>query len=180
MVSLRISAAIRLSYLQALFKQPISVHDALPPGQTASIVTITANILQIGISERLSTLIQAITVTVTALIISFCYSWSLSLVTSSGLVVIFLCYVLMTPIVVKRYQAIQNKDRHAAGIVSEAVSSIRMIAACGAEEKMVDRYNVLVEESKVLGHQMSPIIALQHSPSRWLQSSHNRTELIQF
>jgi ATP-binding cassette subfamily B (MDR/TAP) protein 1 len=173
MSSLRISAAIRLSYLKALFKQPISVLDALPPGQTAAIITITANILQIGISERLSSLIQAITVIVTALIIACCYSWQLTLVTSSGLVVITLSYIFMTPIVVKRYLKIQESDRQASGIVSDALSSIRMVAACGAEEKMADNYNRLVESSASHGHKMSPIIALQHSPGEY-SSIHSR------
>jgi ATP-binding cassette subfamily B (MDR/TAP) protein 1 len=173
MSSLRISAAIRLSYLKALFKQPISVLDALPPGQTAAIITITANILQIGISERLSSLIQAITVIVTALIIACCYSWQLTLVTSSGLIVITLSYIFMTPIVVKRYLKIQESDRQASGIVSDALSSIRMVAACGAEKKMADNYNRLVESSAFYGHKMSPIIALQHSPGEY-SSIHSR------
>jgi ABC-type multidrug transport system fused ATPase/permease subunit len=164
MSSLKISAAIRLSYLEALFKQPISVHDALPPGQTAAIITITANILQIGISERLSTLIQAISVICTALVIACCYSWSLTLVSSSGLVAIGIWYALMTPVVAKRFEAIQDADRQASGIASEALSSIRMVAACGAESKMVESYNRLVEESKSRGHRMSPVMAMQHSP----------------
>ena len=167
MSSLRISAAIRLGYLQALFKQPISILDTLPPGQTAAIITITANILQIGISERLSSLIQAITVIVTALVIACCYSWQLTLVTSSGLVAIALCYIFVTPIVVKRYLKVQESDRQASGIASDALSSIRMVAACGAEGKMAESYDRLVGESAAHGHNMSPIIALQHSPGKW-------------
>lgn len=166
MSSLKISAAIRLSYLEALFKQPISVHDALPPGQTAAIITITANILQIGISERLSTLIQAISVICTALIIACSYSWSLTLVSSSGLLAIGIWYGLMTPIVAKRFEAIQDADRQASGIASEALSSIRMVAACGAEGKMIESYNRLVDESKARGFRMSPVMAMQHSPGK--------------
>lgn len=164
MCSLRISAAIRLSYLDALFKQPISVLDTLPPGQTAAIITVTANVLQNGFSERLATLIQAVSVIFTALIIACCFSWSLTLVTSSGLIVIVFCYVFMTPIVVKRYQRIQDVDKEASGVASDALLSIRMVAACGAEKKVVDAYSRLVEKSAKFGHKMSPIAAWQHSP----------------
>lgn len=164
MCSLRISAAIRLSYLDSLFKQPISVLDALPPGQTAAIITITANILQNGISERLATLIQAISVIFTALVIACCFSWSLTLVTSSGLVVIAICYVVMTPIAVKKYQQIQDVDKEASGVASDAFLSIRMIAACGAESKVIDAYNRFVDSSAILGHKMSLVTAWQHSP----------------
>ncbi|KAF2705172.1 ABC transporter-like protein [Pleomassaria siparia CBS 279.74] len=164
MCSLRISASIRLAYLEALFKQPVSVLDVLPPGQTAAIITITANTLQIGISERLSSLIQAITVIVTAWTIACYFSWKLTLVTSSGLVAIVVSYIIMTPMVVRRYLKVQESDRQASGIASDALSSIRMVAACGAEDKLAAGYNRLVEESATHGHKMSPMIALQHSP----------------
>ncbi|KAL1597186.1 hypothetical protein SLS60_008768 [Paraconiothyrium brasiliense] len=164
MCSLRISAAIRLSYLDALFKQPISVLDTLPPGQTAAIITITANVLQNGLSERLATLIQAISVILTALIIACYYSWALTLVTSSGLVVIAFCYVFMTPIVVKRYQQIQDVEKEASGVANDTFLSIRMVAACGAESKVVGTYNKLVDQAAAYGHKMSSISAWQHSP----------------
>lgn len=73
----------------------------------------------------------------------------------------------MTPIVVKRYLKIQESDRQASGIASDALSSIRMVAACGAEGKMAESYDQLVGQSAVHGHKMSPIIALQHSPGKW-------------
>jgi len=164
MYSLRTSAAIRLSYMDALFKQPISVLDTLPPGQTAAIITITANVLQNGISERLATLIQAISVILMALIIACCYSWTLTLVTSSGLALIALCYAFMTPIVVKRYQQIQDVEKEASGVANDAFLSIRMVAACGAERKVVDTYNTLVDKAAAHGHQMSSLAAWQHSP----------------
>jgi ATP-binding cassette subfamily B (MDR/TAP) protein 1 len=162
--SLRISAAIRLSYLSALFQQPISVLDALPPGQTAAIITVTANILQLGISERLSSLIQAISVICTALVIGCIYSWTLTLATSSGLVLIVAWYAVLTPVTVKKHQRSQEVEREASGVASEALGAIRMVAACGAEDKMSKSYNELVDQVKELGHKMSPIISLQHSP----------------
>lgn len=164
MCSLRISAAIRLAYMDVLFKQPISILDALPPGHTAAIITITANVLQNGISERLATLIQAISVILTALVIAFYFSWTLTLVTSSGLIVIALCYAIMTPVVVKRYQQIQDVEKEASGVANDAFLSIRMIAACGAERKIVDDYNALVDRAAAHGHNMSSVAAWQHSP----------------
>ncbi|KLU82823.1 hypothetical protein MAPG_01891 [Magnaporthiopsis poae ATCC 64411] len=44
--SLRISSAIRVVYLRSLFALPISTLDAIPAGQTAAIVTVTAGLLQ--------------------------------------------------------------------------------------------------------------------------------------
>ncbi|KAF1850312.1 ABC multidrug transporter-like protein [Cucurbitaria berberidis CBS 394.84] len=165
--SLRVSATVRSCYLQALFQQPISTLDALPPGQTTAIITVTANVLQLGISERLSSLIQAVTVILSALVIGCLFSWELTLVTASGLVAIVSWYSIITPLVVKRYAVIQELERHASGVASEALSSIRMIAACGAEERLAQKYNKFVQQTRVLSQRLSPVLALQHAPGMW-------------
>ncbi|XPT01488.1 hypothetical protein M3J09_010623 [Ascochyta lentis] len=162
--SLHISAGIRLHYLQELFRLPISTLDALPPGQTTAIITVTANILQLGISERLSSLIQATSVILIALIIGCCFSWELTLVTSSGLIAIAIWYAISTPLVANRYAKVQKLEREAAGFAADALSSIKMIAACGAEDKVSQSYGNLVDEMRILSQKLSPILALQHAP----------------
>ncbi len=132
MSSLRISAAIRLEYMKCLFAQPVSTLDALPPGQTAAIVTITANTLQMGISEKLSSFLQSLTLVVSAMVISFWYSWSLTLVTGSGMVFIIVVYAATTPFVVKIMNRVQDIEIRASTVASEIFSSIRMVEACGA------------------------------------------------
>ncbi|CZT49832.1 related to multidrug resistance protein [Rhynchosporium secalis] len=166
MASLRISAAMRLAYIKALFLQPISTLDVLPPGQTAAIITVTANTLQVGISERLSMLIQNVSLIITALIIAVSYNWLLTLVTSSGLVFIALVYRYTIPRFVNSLKEVGEADRMSSGIASEAFTSIRMVAACGAEDKMASRYASWVEESHRRGLRMSPLVALQQAPSK--------------
>jgi len=164
MASIRISAAMRLAYLQALFKQPISVLDTLPPGQTAAILTITTNTLQIGISEKLSMLLQSTSLVTTALIIAFRYSWLLTLVTSSGLLFIVIFYSITIPFLVKMLKEVEHADRMSASIASEVFGSIRMVAACEAEGKAAKIYAAWVDESRRRGLLMSSMVAIQQSP----------------
>jgi ATP-binding cassette subfamily B (MDR/TAP) protein 1 len=166
MISLRISANVRLAYMKALFKQPISVLDTLPPGQTAAIITITAGILQIGISERLSMFLQSLSLVITALVIAFKYSSMLTLVTCSGLLFITIFYGATMPFLVKMLKEVEHADRMSSGIASEVFSSIRMVAACGAEKKMASRYSSWVEESRKRGLKMSPLVAIQQAPGK--------------
>jgi ATP-binding cassette subfamily B (MDR/TAP) protein 1 len=166
MVSLRISAAMRLAYMRALFAQPISVLDVLPPGQTASIITITANILQIGISERLSMLLQGFSTVITALIISFRYNVMLTLVTCSGLVFIAAFYGCSITLLAKMVKQVEHADRMSSAVASEVFGSIRMVAACGAESIMDKKFAGWVEESRRRGLRMSPVVAVQQSPSK--------------
>ncbi|KAK3375917.1 P-loop containing nucleoside triphosphate hydrolase protein [Lasiosphaeria ovina] len=53
---------------------------------------------------------------------------------------------------------------YASTTANELFSSIRMIAACGAEEKMAKRYSGWVDESRRRGLKMSPLIAAQQAP----------------
>lgn len=163
-ISLRISANIRLCYLEALLQQPISTLDALPPGQTTAIITSTANTLQLGISERLSSLVQAMTVITVAIVIGCIFSWELMLVTASGVVAIVCWYHFITPRVVKRYGMIQEVEREAAGAAAETLLGIKMIAACGAEDKFIKRYHEIVQRITLMSKGLSPILAVQHAP----------------
>lgn len=70
----------------------------------------------------------------------------------------------MTPRVVKRYSKVQEVEREAAGAVAEALSGIKMIAACGAETQMMDKYNKLVDRITVMSRALSPVLAVQHAP----------------
>lgn len=166
MASLRISAAIRLEYMRCLFRQPISTLDVLPPGQTAAIITITASTLQAGISEKLSQLLQAISLVITALAISFTYSWNLAIVTCCGLILIIIVFGITIPLVVKSVGKVQHADIQASVVANETFNAIRMVAACGAESKMEKRYETWVNEARRRGRTMPPLIALQQAPGK--------------
>jgi ABC-type multidrug transport system fused ATPase/permease subunit len=165
--SMRISAAIRLEYIKALFAQPISTLDILPPGQTAAIITVTASTLQIGISEKLSAFLQSTSTVLSAFVIALCYSWHLTLVTSSGLLLIIIVYAVTTPFLVKRLNEVQYADIQASTTANEIFGSVRMVAACGAERKMARRYARWVDESRRRGLRMAKWIALQQAPGRF-------------
>ncbi|KAL3419339.1 ABC transporter [Phlyctema vagabunda] len=164
MVGIRLSASIRLAYLKALFKQPISILDSLPPGQTATTITATANTLQIGISEKLGTLVQFTTLIVTAVIVAFKYSWALTLVTSSVLLFIMLVYGYLVPIMINQQKQVDHANEKASAIASETFGAVRMIVACGAEQRMSKRYSGWVEESRRRGLKMSGITGFQLAP----------------
>ncbi|RWA10232.1 hypothetical protein EKO27_g4867 [Xylaria grammica] len=163
MLSLRISSAMRLVYVKALLELPVSLLDTQPPGQIAAIITTTANTLQIGISEKLALVIQTLSSVVTALIVAYTHSWKLSLVTSSGLLLITICYCITIPFLVRNMKQVEDANIKASAVASEAFASIRMVAAFGAERKMVERYRKWVDEANQRGLRLSGIIAIQQA-----------------
>ncbi|KAK6842797.1 ABC transporter transmembrane region [Apiospora arundinis] len=144
MIGIRMSAAIRLHYLRCLFGQTIHVLDSMTPGAAAGTITTTANTLQLGISEKLSTFIEFMSTIVASLIVAFITNWAVTLVTASV-------------VLLRQTEA----ETQSSAIASEAFGSIRMIAACGAEMRMAKRFNVWAEAAKRHGRRMSPLMAAQ-------------------
>ncbi|KAJ8123291.1 hypothetical protein ONZ43_g725 [Nemania bipapillata] len=163
MMSLRISSALRLAYVKALLELPVSLLDTQPPGQIAAIITATANTLQIGISEKLAIVIQTLSMLTTAIIVAYTHSWKLALVTSSGLLLITICYSITIPFLVGNMKQVEDANINASAVASEAFSSIRMVAACGAESKMVERYRKWVDKANRTGLRLSGVIAVQQA-----------------
>ncbi|TAQ89536.1 hypothetical protein B7494_g2142 [Chlorociboria aeruginascens] len=162
MISLRISAKLRREYLKALFSLPIAVVDTLPSGLASNTITTTANVLQIGISEKLGIFFQFTALAISAIIIAF--NWALTLVTSSTLLFVGIVYGTIIPIIMKMTREVEHADGKASSIAGEVLGSIRMIVACGAEGRIAQRYSGWIEESRRRGLKMSLYVGAQYSP----------------
>ncbi|KAK8020126.1 abc transporter transmembrane region protein [Apiospora arundinis] len=161
MIGIRMSAAIRLHYLRCLFGQTIHVLDSMTPGAAAGTITTTANTLQLGISEKLSTFIEFMSTIVASLIVAFITNWAVTLVTASVVLFILLTVSILLPFIIKAQSRQTEAETQSSAIASEAFGSIRMIAACGAEMRMAKRFNVWAEAAKRHGRRMSPLMAAQ-------------------
>lgn len=142
---------------------PVSNVDAIPHGHTTAIITTTANQLQDGISEKLCLLIQNISLAISAIVVAFVFSWLLASVTLAGLVFVILVYCFTTYALVNRWNEMVEADREGAAVAGETIASIRMVAACGAEGKMVETYAGWVRKAAERGQKMSKWIAVQSS-----------------
>ena len=101
MMGIRLSSAIRLHYLQSLFGQTIHVLDSMPSGAAASTITATANVLQLGTSEKLGVFLEFIVTIIASIVIAFSYNWELTLVTSSVILFIFCVLGVLLPFILK-------------------------------------------------------------------------------
>jgi ATP-binding cassette, subfamily B (MDR/TAP), member 1 len=155
-----------MEYIKSLFNLPISTLDMLPPGQTAAIITITANNLQVGLSERVGQIFSSITLIVAGLYISFSYSFLLTLATTTGLLCIGAVYSLTTPLITSRSASLQEADIKASGLATEAFSSFKMVAACGAETKLIGRYSKHLDNGSCHGRMYALTIAIQQGLSK--------------
>ena len=164
MAGLRMSAKLRFAYLKAIFSLPVSVLDTLPSGQASNTITTTANVLQIGISDKLGTFVQFTALLVAAIVVAFWFSWALTLATSSVILFIGIVYGTIIPIVIKMNKEVEHADEKASSIAGEVLGSIRMIVACGAEGRIARKYSGWIEESRRRGLKISPITGAQYCP----------------
>lgn len=150
-VGLRISAALRLEYLQALLSQPVAKLDEISAGTVVGTITTSANDIQASISYRLSGLFQSLALIVAAYAIAFKYSWALTLAVSSAFLFGILVMGATSPGTLKGFKRILKADERHATAASEAVSSIRTVFALGAESKMIAKHSEGVDASHESG-----------------------------
>lgn len=161
MIGIRLSSGIRLHYLQRLFGQTIHVLDSMPAGAAAGTITSTANTLQIGISEKLGVFLEFSATIVASIVIAFTYSWTLTLVTASSILFILLVLGALLPFIIKGHTQMTKAEGKASAVASEAFSSIRMVTACGAEDRIAARYARWVQVARQKGQFTAPLMALQ-------------------
>ena len=163
-VGLRISAAMRLEYMQSLFAQSVAKLDLVSAGAVSETITSSANTIQSSISDRLAYLFQALALIIAAYIISFIWSWQMTLISSASLLFISVIYSFSTPPVLKAQQRVDDADTKHATVAFEIFSSIRTVFSLGAENVLSDRYYKLVDESGRWGMRMAPLLAIQLPP----------------
>ncbi|KAK0734121.1 P-loop containing nucleoside triphosphate hydrolase protein [Lasiosphaeria miniovina] len=161
LIGIRMSAAIRLHYLCSLFSQTIHVLDSMPTGAAAGTITSTSNTLQIGISEKLGVFLEWSSTIVTAIIVAFTYSWSLTLVTASVIVFIVIVISILLPLIIKGHSRLTKAEAKGSAIAAEAFAAIRMVASCGAESRVSQRYSEWVKKAKEAGQFTSPFVSTQ-------------------
>ena len=161
MIGIRLSSAIRLHYLQSLFAQSIHVIDSMPAGAPATAITATTNTLQLGISERLGTLVQYITTIVAAIIIAFVWSWDLALVTSSLILYIVVVAAIFLPPFIRGQTATLEADAEATAVASEALGEIRLVLACGGQDHVLSRYSTWVQKALMRAQKTAPFLGIQ-------------------
>ena len=161
MIGLRVSAALRLEYLQSLFAQPISRLDQVSVGAVTNTITTLSNSIQQSISDKLAILFQSLALMLAAYIIAFKYSWALTLVTSSALLFILVTCSVTLPMITKIQQGVDKADEKHSSTAAEVFGSIRTVVSLGAEGTLSKKYTSWVEESQKRGRRMSIFMGIQ-------------------
>jgi ABC-type bacteriocin/lantibiotic exporter with double-glycine peptidase domain len=134
---------------------PISKLDEISVGSVSNAITAQSNTIQQSVSDRLAILFQSLALLVAAYAIAFRYSWALTLVVSSAILFVVLCFCLTVPFLIKGQQHIDEADNKHASIAADAFSSIRTVFSLGAEAPLTRKHSQWIDEARKRGLKMS-------------------------
>ncbi|KAK3069898.1 hypothetical protein LTR53_011408 [Teratosphaeriaceae sp. CCFEE 6253] len=156
----RTTRALRKAFLDALLRQEVWHFDKEGSGSPASQVTMNGSRINQGIAEKLYTLVQGISLFFSAYVVALAVQWKLALIVMSIVPAIFgvigTCIAVVTPVEARMTQIYSR----AAVLAQDAISSIKTIHAFGAQQKIVSRYDVFLEEAHKEGNKKSLIFGI--------------------
>ncbi|RMZ70090.1 leptomycin B resistance pmd1 [Pyrenophora seminiperda CCB06] len=161
---LRISAALRLAYLRALFAQPVSIIDTTSPGKVSTRITTSSNTVQLAISQHFAMLFQSLTFVIGAYVVAFIKSPLLTLVASASLPFILLVTGALIPPFIRIHKVTEKYHEDASAMAFEMFSSIRIIVAFGAEAKLARQHEDMLEKAAQNERKAAPLMGLMMSP----------------
>ncbi|EDU43478.1 hypothetical protein A1F94_013780 [Pyrenophora tritici-repentis] len=161
---LRISAALRLAYLRALFAQPVSVIDTISPGKVSTRITTSSNTVQLAISQEFAMLFQSLTLVIGAYVVAFIKSPLLTLVASASLPFILVVYGALFPPFMRIHKITEKHHDDASAMAFEMFSSIRIIVAFGAEAKLARQHEDMLDKAAKNERKAAPLMGLMMSP----------------
>ncbi|KAI1189830.1 ABC transporter [Nemania serpens] len=155
-----ISAKIREHYLESCMRQNIGFFDKIGAGEVTTRITADTNLVQEGISEKVSLTLSAVATFVSAFVIGFVFYWKLTLILTS--VIFALLFVMGTASVFVVKYTKQNIQAHAAGgtVAEEVLSSIRNAIAFGTENRLALKYDEHLKVGEFFGFRKSASVAL--------------------
>lgn len=154
-----ISAKIREHYLESCMRQNIGFFDKIGAGEVTTRITADTNLIQDGISEKVSLTIAALATFVTAFVIGFVNYWKLTLILCSTLVALLLNIGIGSSFIVKHNK--KSLDAYAEGgsIAEEVISSVRNAVAFGTQARLAKNYDKFLTQAEFFGFRVKASMA---------------------
>ncbi|KAH6666837.1 multidrug resistance protein 14 [Halenospora varia] len=153
----RIARRLRITYLQKVLHRPISYFDLHTPGSIASSLSTDVNVIEVGLGEKVASLIEAVGMIITAFGIAFSKSWKLTLVVATMIPYMIITTVLLASADTKVEKKVLGYLSKSSGIAEEALSNVMNISALGAKDKILEKFKGPIKVASTLGIRRGPL-----------------------
>lgn len=155
-----ITSKIRRRYLESCLRQNIGFFDNIGAGEVTTRLTADMNLIQAGISEKVSMTLSAISTFIAAFVIGFVHSWKLTLILSCTVV----AWVIHTAVCANFMVGNMGKSLAAyaqgGSLAHEVLSSIRNAVAFGTQDRLASRYQVHLANAEVFGFRFKSAVGM--------------------
>lgn len=135
-----VTQKIREKYLEAILKQNMAYFDRLGAGEVTTRITADTNLIQDGISEKVSLTLTMVSTFITGFIVAYVKGPKLAGICTSTIVAIVLVMGGSSKWIVKYSK--RTLESYGAGgtVAEEVISSIRNATAFGTQDKLAKQY----------------------------------------
>lgn len=140
-------------------RQNIGFFDKVGAGEVTTRITSDTNLIQDGISEKVSLTLAALATFVTAFVIGFVKYWKLTLILSSTVFALVLNMGIGSTFMLKNNK--NSLDSYAMGgnLADEVISSIRNAIAFGTQDRLAKQYNQHLTKAEYFGFRVKSSLA---------------------
>jgi len=164
----RTTRALRQAFLEKTLRQEVWHFDKMSNGSAATQVTTNGNRINQGIADKLSTLVQGISLFFSAIIVAIAVQWKLALIVASVIPALILVIGVCVGVDTKIEGRILRFYSQGAVLAQDAISSIRTVHAFGAIDKIISKYDYFLEEAHKEGKKKSPIYGIMFASQNFL------------
>lgn len=155
-----ISDKIREQYLASCLRQNIGFFDNLGSGEIVTRITADTNLIQDGISEKVSLTITALATFFAAFVVGFIEYWKLTLIMTSTVVAIFVTIAGGSRFIVK-YSKLNIQSYALGGTVAEeTLSSVRSAVAFGTQDRLANLYDAHLIKAEQYGVRLKAALGI--------------------
>jgi ABC transporter transmembrane region len=147
------------NYLQAVLRQNIAFFDRLGAGEVTNRISHDVDLIQDGISDKISITAQAAGTFFSGFIIAFTRSWKFTLVLSCILPTMVLIFGFGGKAVATLAGKTVTEYASAATIAEEVLSSVRTAQAFGTEERLAEEYDRNLVAAQKVGYKKAFVMA---------------------
>ncbi|KAJ1866509.1 hypothetical protein LPJ78_001770 [Coemansia sp. RSA 989] len=147
----RIGRRLREKFYESILRQDIGWFDGLSTGELTTRISQDVNLVQEGIGEKFSFVLQYVTTFVAGVILAFTRGWKMTLVVLAVLPLLAGSAALMGILLAKDTAGGQDAYSEAGGVASEVLSSIKTIMAFGGQQREEERFKSKVVKARSAG-----------------------------
>ncbi|QPH01809.1 hypothetical protein C2857_006012 [Epichloe festucae Fl1] len=155
-----ISAKIREHYLESCMRQNIGFFDKLGAGEVTTRITADTNLIQEGISEKVSLTLAALATFITAFVIAFVNYWKLTLILSSAVLALCLNIGIGSSFMLRHNKHSLQAYAHGGSLADEVISSIRNAVAFGTQDRLAKQYDKHLGKAEYFGVRVKSSLAV--------------------